>query len=78
MLAVSYIALATFIASLAAAAPPTTPQDHVDEFVHRDADAPPFVKRVTSCTFPTLPKTSSLSAPITVTGTFDGGNVRFD
>ncbi|KAH7325284.1 pectate lyase [Rhizoctonia solani] len=24
------------------------------------------------------PKTSSLSAPITVTGTFDGGNVRFD
>ncbi|EUC63994.1 pectate lyase, putative, partial [Rhizoctonia solani AG-3 Rhs1AP] len=76
MLAVSYIALATFVASLAAAAPsPTTPQ-HVDEFVRRDAAAPPFVKRAASCTFPTPPKTSSLSAPITVTGTYDGGNVR--
>ncbi|CAE7160912.1 unnamed protein product [Rhizoctonia solani] len=73
MLAVSYIALVTFVASLAAAAPsPTTPHDHVDEFVRRDADAPPFVKRAASCTFPTPPKTSSLSAPITVTGTYDG------
>ncbi|KAH7334353.1 pectate lyase-domain-containing protein [Rhizoctonia solani] len=79
MLAVSYIALATFVASLAAAAPsPTTQHDHVDEFVRRDADAPAFVKRAASCTFPTPPKTSSLSAPITVTGTYDGGNVRFD
>ncbi|CAE6421069.1 unnamed protein product [Rhizoctonia solani] len=78
MLAVSYIALATVVASLVAAAPsPTTPQ-HVDRFVRRDADAPPFVKRAASCTFPTPPKTSSLSAPITVTGTYDGGNVRFD
>ncbi|CAE6437660.1 unnamed protein product [Rhizoctonia solani] len=77
MLAVSYIALATFFASLAAAAPSPTTQ-HVDEFVRRDADAPPFVKRAASCTFPTPPKTSSLSAPITVTGTYDGGNVRFD
>ncbi|CAE6495699.1 unnamed protein product, partial [Rhizoctonia solani] len=77
MLAVSYIALATFVASMAAAAPsPTT--THVDEFVRRDTDAPPFVKRAASCTFPTPPKTSSLSAPITVTGTYDGGNVRFD
>ncbi|CAE6413202.1 unnamed protein product [Rhizoctonia solani] len=79
MLAVSYVTLAAFVASLAAAAPsPTTPQTHVDQFVRRDADAPSFVKRAASCTFPTPPKTSSLSAPITVTGTFDGGNVRFD
>ncbi|KAG9080425.1 hypothetical protein FRC06_006601, partial [Ceratobasidium sp. 370] len=34
--------------------------------------------RAASCTFPSPPKTSSLSQPITVTGTFDGGNVRFD
>ncbi|KDN41483.1 hypothetical protein RSAG8_07433, partial [Rhizoctonia solani AG-8 WAC10335] len=79
MPAISYIALATFVASLAAAAPsPTIPHDHVDEFVRRDAAAPPFVKRAASCTFPTPPKTSSLSSPITVTGTYDGGNVRFD
>ncbi|CUA69622.1 hypothetical protein RSOLAG22IIIB_03994 [Rhizoctonia solani] len=44
---------------------PTTTGTHVDEFVRRDADAPPFVKRAASCTFPTPPKTSS-------------GNVRFD
>ncbi|CAE6521516.1 unnamed protein product [Rhizoctonia solani] len=78
MLAVSYVALAAFAASLAAAAPSLTTQGHVDEFVRRDTDAPPFVKRAASCTFPTPPKTSSLSAPLIVTGTFDGGNVRFD
>ncbi|KAF8606097.1 pectate lyase [Ceratobasidium sp. AG-I] len=37
-----------------------------------------FDKRAASCTFPTPPKTSSLSAPVNVTGTFDGGNVRYD
>ncbi|KAJ1301569.1 hypothetical protein OPQ81_008817 [Rhizoctonia solani] len=79
MLAISYFALATFVSSLAAAAPsPTVIRDHVDKFVRRDADAPPFVKCAASCTFPTPPKTSSLSAPITVTEAFDGGNVRFD
>ncbi|GAB1522062.1 hypothetical protein RhiTH_005168 [Rhizoctonia solani] len=36
------------------------------------------VKRAASCTFPTPPKTSSLSAAKTITGTFDGGNVRYD
>ncbi|KAG8687635.1 hypothetical protein FRC09_013377 [Ceratobasidium sp. 395] len=79
MIAVPYVALAAFAASLfgsAVAAP--SPTTHVDEFVRRDADAPPFVKRAASCTFPSPPKTSSLSKPITVTGTFDGGNVRFD
>ncbi|KAG8704473.1 hypothetical protein FRC09_003506 [Ceratobasidium sp. 395] len=80
MIAVPYVALAALAASLfgstiAAPSPTTT---HVDEFVRRDADAPPFVKRAASCTFPSPPKTSSLSAPMTVTGTFDGGNVRFD
>ncbi|KAG8711654.1 hypothetical protein FRC11_002233 [Ceratobasidium sp. 423] len=65
-----------FVQSVQAAPSPTT--THVDEFVRRDVDAPPFVKRAASCTFPSPPKTSSLSAPITVTGTFDGGNVRFD
>ncbi|KAG9083454.1 hypothetical protein FS749_006019 [Ceratobasidium sp. UAMH 11750] len=37
-----------------------------------------YVKRAASCTFPSPPKTSSLSAAKTITGTFDGGNVRFD
>lgn len=37
-----------------------------------------YVKRAASCTFPTPPKTSSLSAAKTITGTFDGGNVRYD
>lgn len=75
MLAVPYVALAALAASLfgsTTAAPSPTTQEHVDEFVRRDADAPTFVKRAASCTFPTPPKTSSLSAPITVTGTFDG------
>ncbi|KAB5592163.1 hypothetical protein CTheo_4371 [Ceratobasidium theobromae] len=79
MVAISFAVLSAvagvFIQSVQAAPSPTT---HVDEFVRRDADAPPFVKRAASCTFPSPPKTSSLSAPITVTGTFDGGNVRFD
>ncbi|KAG9124825.1 hypothetical protein FRC07_010105 [Ceratobasidium sp. 392] len=80
MIAVPYVALAglaaTLFGSVAAAPSPTT--THLDEFVRRDADAPAFVKRAASCTFPSPPKTSSLSKPITVTGTFDGGNVRFD
>ncbi|CAE6502703.1 unnamed protein product [Rhizoctonia solani] len=37
-----------------------------------------YVKRAASCTFPAPPKTSSLSSAKTVTGTFDGGNVRYD
>ncbi|GAB1522678.1 hypothetical protein RhiTH_005800 [Rhizoctonia solani] len=75
-LAVLSAAAGIFIQSVQAAPSPTT--THVDEFVRRDAEAPPFVKRAASCTFPSPPKTSSLSKPITVTGTFDGGNVRFD
>ncbi|KAG8716724.1 hypothetical protein FRC08_008923 [Ceratobasidium sp. 394] len=79
MIAVPYVALAALATSLfSATAAAPSPTTHVDEFVRRDADAPPFIKRAASCTFPTPPKTSSLSAPITVTGTFDGGNVRFD
>lgn len=71
--------LALFAQTLAAPSPtvPSTLQEK-DPFVRRDADAPPFVKRAASCTFPSPPRTSSISAPITVTGTFDGGNVRFD
>ncbi|QRV83213.1 pectate lyase [Ceratobasidium sp. AG-Ba] len=80
MFIVPYVAFTTlaacFLGSAAAAPSPTI--NRVDEFVRRDADAPPFVSRAASCNFPTPPKTSSLSAPITVTGTFDGGNVRFD
>ncbi|KAJ7186385.1 pectate lyase-domain-containing protein [Mycena filopes] len=73
----------SLLAAVNAIPSPTTPRPGLelverDEFVRRDADAPPFVKRAASCTFPTPPKTSSLSAPITVTGVFDGGNVRFD
>ncbi|GAB1522677.1 hypothetical protein RhiTH_005799 [Rhizoctonia solani] len=82
MLAALYLALAALstvlVAPTAAAPSPSTTQTHVDEFVRRDADAPQFVRRTASCTFPSPPKTSSLSAPITVTGKFDGGNVRFD
>ncbi|KAH8802378.1 pectate lyase-domain-containing protein [Flagelloscypha sp. PMI_526] len=75
--------LALSLLAVNAAPSPTSPRRPIelverDEFVRRDADAPPFVKRAASCTFPSPPKTSSLSAPITVTGTFDGGNVRFD
>ncbi|KAF8602435.1 hypothetical protein BDV93DRAFT_443985 [Ceratobasidium sp. AG-I] len=75
-LAALFALVSVFIHSTQAASSPTT--SHVDEFIRRDAEAPAFVKRVASCTFPTPPATSSLSAPITVTGTFDGGNVRFD
>ncbi|CAE6421073.1 unnamed protein product [Rhizoctonia solani] len=74
----STVLAGAFFRSVTAVPSPTTTKNHVDEFVCRDADAPPFVKRAASCTFPTPPKTSSLSSPITVTGTFDGGNVRFD
>ncbi|KAF8606099.1 pectate lyase [Ceratobasidium sp. AG-I] len=34
-------------------------------------------KRAASCTFPTPPSTSSLSAAKIISGTFDGGNVRY-
>ncbi|CAE6448760.1 hypothetical protein ACGC1H_006735 [Rhizoctonia solani] len=37
-----------------------------------------YVKRAASCTFPTPPKTSILSAPVVIQGTFDGGNVRYN
>ncbi|KAK1233487.1 hypothetical protein PQX77_003383 [Marasmius sp. AFHP31] len=68
--------IVSLAAALVQAAPsPTT----AEEFIRRDADAPPFVApRAASCTFPSPPKTSSLSAAMTITGTFDGGNVRFD
>ncbi|KEP54351.1 putative transmembrane protein, partial [Rhizoctonia solani 123E] len=69
-LAVLSAVAGALIRSVQAAPSPTI--THVDEFVRRDAEAPPFVKRAASCTFPSPPKTSSLSAPITVTGTFDG------
>jgi hypothetical protein len=65
--------LAVSLLAVNAAPSPTTPRPGLelverDEFVRRDADAPPFVKRAASCTFPSPPRTSSLSAPITVTG----------
>jgi hypothetical protein len=71
MITFPYLALAASLFGSAVTAPSPI-INHVDEFVRRDAAAPPFVKRAASCTFPTPPKTSSLSAPITVTGTFDG------
>lgn len=79
MLAIPYVAFAALAASLCGVtvAAPSPTVNHVDEFVRRDAEAPPFVKRAASCTFPTPPKTSSLSAPITVTGTFDGTRTIF-
>ncbi|CAE6451681.1 unnamed protein product, partial [Rhizoctonia solani] len=78
MVAISFALLSAvsgiLVQSVRAAPSPTT---LVDPFVRRDADAPPFVKRAASCTFPSPPKTSSLSAPITVTGTFDGNELQF-
>ncbi|KAK7030403.1 hypothetical protein VNI00_014147 [Paramarasmius palmivorus] len=70
------LALAVLVATFVEAAPsPTTAED----YIRRDGDAPEvIVSRAASCSFPSPPKTSSLSKPITVTGTFDGGNVRFD
>ncbi|CAE6529013.1 unnamed protein product [Rhizoctonia solani] len=67
------------VAQLASAAPSRTSKPYdLNEFVTRDTDAPRFIKRAATCTFPTPPKTSSLTAAMTITGTFDGGNVRFD
>ena len=58
---ISVIAVADFFVQTALAAPsPST-----------DANGT-YVKRAASCTFPTPPKTSSLSAPMVVKGTFDG------
>ncbi|QRV95700.1 pectate lyase [Ceratobasidium sp. AG-Ba] len=63
----SLAAIAGFFAQAALAAPsPTVDTDGA------------FVKRAASCTFPTPPKTSSLSAAKAITGTFDGGNVRYE
>ncbi|KAL0061066.1 hypothetical protein AAF712_012129 [Marasmius tenuissimus] len=72
--------LVSLAAAMVQAAPsPTTTTDDVERFVRRDADAPLFIEpRAASCSFPSPPKTSTLSKPMTVTGTFDGGNVRFD
>jgi hypothetical protein len=54
-------AMVGFLAQAALAIPsPTTNAEGV------------YVKRAASCTFPTPPKTSSLSAAKTITGTFDG------
>ncbi|QRV81230.1 pectate lyase [Ceratobasidium sp. AG-Ba] len=63
----SVIAIIGFFTQIALAVPsPTTDSDGL------------LIKRAASCTFPTPPKTSSLSAAKTITGTFDGGNVRYD
>jgi hypothetical protein len=57
----SVAAIVSLLSQTALAAPsPTVDTDGV------------FVKRAASCTFPTPPKTSSLSAAMTITGTFDG------
>ncbi|CAE6540689.1 unnamed protein product [Rhizoctonia solani] len=64
---VSAIAIAAFFAQSVLA----TPSPSVD------ANGT-YVKRAASCTFPKPPKTSSLSAPMIVKGTFDGNNVRYD
>lgn len=54
-------ALAGFFAQTAVAAPSPV----------IDAEGA-YIKRAASCTFPSPPKTSSLSAAKTITGTFDG------
>ncbi|KAG9081302.1 hypothetical protein FRC06_005659 [Ceratobasidium sp. 370] len=79
MIAVAHVVLTTLAVSLfgSTIAVPSLTTTHVNA-ARQGTDAPMIVKRAASCTFPTPPKTSSLSAPITVTGVFDGGNVRFD
>ncbi|KAJ8090034.1 hypothetical protein PM082_018613 [Marasmius tenuissimus] len=79
-----FFKLAVLVSGLAAtivqAAPsPTVTHGEVEQFIRRDAEAPPFIKpRAASCSFPSPPRTSSLSKAMSITGTFDGGNVRFD
>jgi hypothetical protein len=73
----AFIALA---ASLAQASPSPTLVER-DLYVRMNEDAPRFIMpRAASCSFPSPPKTSSLSAPRTIKSgeVFDGGNVRFD
>ncbi|TFK95916.1 pectate lyase-domain-containing protein [Pterulicium gracile] len=65
-----YTSLTTFI-TLAAFVSATPTPTSSENFVTAFARAP-------SCTFPTPPKTSSLTSARTITGTFDGGNIRFD
>ncbi|KAG8684536.1 hypothetical protein FRC09_015328 [Ceratobasidium sp. 395] len=60
----SLAAIASFFAQTVLAAPSPTVDANGD-----------LVKRAASCTFPSPPKTSSLSAAMTITGTFDGENV---
>ncbi|KAG8720472.1 hypothetical protein FRC09_009521 [Ceratobasidium sp. 395] len=74
MIATPCVSLAALAASLfgSTVSAPSPTAAHVDEFVRRDAAAPPFVKRAASCTFPSPPKTSILSRPVTVTDAFDG------
>ncbi|KAF8711899.1 Pectate lyase, partial [Rhizoctonia solani] len=75
-LALTSVAL---MAQLASSAPSRTFTPYNPSgLVTRDAGAPRFIKREATCTFPTPPKTSSLAAAMTIKGTFDGGNVRFD
>jgi len=59
--------LASFLVAQGAASPATPTTDNL-------------VKRAASCSFPSPPKTSSLSSARTIAAgtTFDGGNVRFD
>ncbi|KAL0579475.1 hypothetical protein V5O48_002517 [Marasmius crinis-equi] len=66
------------IALVLAVPSPTTTSDP-ERFIRRGPDAPKFIRpRAASCAFPSPPSTSSLSEPMTITDTFDGGNVRFD
>ncbi|KAK1226544.1 hypothetical protein PQX77_010471 [Marasmius sp. AFHP31] len=75
-LAVLISLAATFVQ---AAPSPTATHGDVEQLIRRDAEAPPFIKpRAASCSFPSPPRTSSLSKAMSITGTFDGGNVRFD
>ncbi|EEB93656.1 hypothetical protein MPER_07654 [Moniliophthora perniciosa FA553] len=77
MFSKSFILLALTSAAYVQAVPSRTTT--ASQYIRRDADAPVFVKpRAASCNFPSPPSTSSLSEAMTVTGVFDGGNVRFD
>jgi hypothetical protein len=79
MIFASVLSLALSTIVLAMPSPTVTEAEARDPFVRRDAEAPKFIApRAASCSFPSPPKTSSLSKAMTISGTFDGGNVRFD
>jgi len=73
MVSFTFAVLAAALSTAVLASPTSTLEP-------REWEEARIIARAASCTFPSPPKTSSLSAPINVAAgaTFDGGNVRYD